>query len=52
MANGIKTLYAIRDKFPTATRLILLNALVFSRLQHSVRIQCNLTNWLKRLKNS
>ena len=35
MATGIKTLYAIRDIFPTATRLLLLNALVLSHLHYS-----------------
>ena len=35
MATGIKTLYAIRDVFPTATRLLLLNALVLSHLDYS-----------------
>ena len=35
MATGIKTLYAIRDIFPTATRLCLLNALVLSHLHYS-----------------
>ena len=35
MATGIKKLYAIRDIFPTATRLILLNALVLSHLHYS-----------------
>ena len=34
MATGIKTLYAIRNIFPTATRL-LLNALVLSHLHYS-----------------
>ena len=32
MAAGIKTLYALRDIFPTASRLLLLNALVLSHL--------------------
>ena len=35
MATGIKTLYAIRDIFPIATRLLLLNALVLSHLHYS-----------------
>ena len=35
MATGIKTLYAIRDIFPTATRLLLLDALVLSHLHYS-----------------
>ena len=35
MATGIKTLYAIRDIFPTATQLSLLNALVLSHLDYS-----------------
>ena len=35
MATGIKTLYAIRDIFPTSTRLLLLNALVLSHLHYS-----------------
>ena len=34
MATGIKTLYAIRDIFPIATRLLLLNALVLSQLHY------------------
>ena len=35
MATGIKTLYARRDIFPNATRLILLNVLVLSHLHYS-----------------
>ena len=35
MATGIITLYAMRDPFLIATRLLLLNALVFSHLHHS-----------------
>ena len=35
MATGIETLYAIRDIFPIATRLLLLNALVLSHLHYS-----------------
>ena len=35
IATGIKTLYAIRDFFPTATRLLLLNGLVLSHLHYS-----------------
>ena len=35
MATGIKTLYSIRDIFPTATRLLLLNVLVLSHLHYS-----------------
>ena len=35
LGTGIKTLYAIRDIFQTATRLILLNALVLSHLRYS-----------------
>ena len=35
MASGIKTLYAMRDIFPIATRILLLNALVSSHLHYS-----------------
>ena len=35
MATGINTLYAIRDIFPIATQLLLLNALVSSYLHYS-----------------
>ena len=43
MATGIKTFYAIRDTFPIATRLLLLNALVLSHLHYSAILLTGIT---------
>ena len=43
MATGIKTLYGIRDTFPIATRLLLLNALVLSYLHYSAILLTGIT---------
>ena len=43
LATGIKTLYAIRDTFPIATRLLLLNALVLSQLNYSATVLTGIT---------
>ena len=43
MATGIKTLYGIRDTFPIATRLFLLNALVLSHLHYSAILLTGIT---------
>ena len=53
MATGIKTLYAIRDIFRTATRLLLLNALVLSHLHFSSILLTKISeNLITTLKNN
>lgn len=49
MAGGIKTIYAIRNRFPLKTRLLLLNAIVISHFQYS---SIYLTGITQNLKNT
>ena len=46
MARGIKTLNAIKNNFPIATRITLMNALVFSHLHYSAVLLSGLSPFL------
>lgn len=47
MARGIKTLNAIKNNFPIATRITLMNALVFSHLHYSAILLSGISNQLQ-----